>query len=443
MKANKLFSTKQFGFLGGRSTTLQLLIVLDTWTEIMDNGGVIDSIYCDFLKAFDTVPHRRLIKEIKRYGISGKLLLWIENFLSGRQQRVRIQGQFSEWQFVSNGIPQGSVLGPLLFVLYINELPSLAKDSNIYLFADDMNIFKGIYNNDDMHKLQDDMDRTFECTQTSLLRFHPDKCKHMRIGKNNKTSHTVYTIGDDKQPLPLSEEEKDIGVIIDSDLSFESHISSKINKANSVLGLIARNMEYKDEYTLLTLYKSIVRPHLEYANQIWSPYLKKHIKSIENIQRRATKLIPNLKDLPYEERLSRLNLPTLAYRRMRGDAIETFKIIKGIYDTDVTDGLIRLNRTDLTRGHPYKIYKKRARLSIRQNSFFHRIVNTWNNLPTSVVEATSVISFEKRLDKYWKYHPLKYNYESSTTTTATTTTTVHDCVIEESTEELAPEATSA
>ena len=316
MKLNNLFSKKQFGFLGGRSTVLQLLMVLDKWTEILDQGGVIDVIYCDFMKAFDKVPHNRLLEKIACYGICGKVHRWLQGFLLNRHQRVMVQGSFSKWHNVLSGIPQGSVLGPLMFVMYINDLPTKAVNSELFLFADDTKIFKGIFNQEDCTLLQQDLDRIQKWTNNSLLQFHPDKCKHMRIGHRDIPS-CHFSLGNPSTTLAVTNQEKDIGVLIDSKLSFEHHIAAKIIKANSILGLINRTFEYKDGRTLILLYKSLVRPHLEYANQIWAPHLVKHITQLENVQRRATKIIPGLSEFTYQQRLAKLQLPTLAFRRLR------------------------------------------------------------------------------------------------------------------------------
>ena len=151
MKMNKLFSPKQFGFIGGHSTTLQLLKVLDEWTQILDEGGSLDVVYMDYMKAFDTVPHRRLLTKLTSYGITGKVHRWIEAFLSGRQQRVSVNGCFSSWAAVLSSIPQGSVLGPVLFVLFINDLPDIVA-SHAYLFADDTKVFRRVENEDDRKK---------------------------------------------------------------------------------------------------------------------------------------------------------------------------------------------------------------------------------------------------------------------------------------------------
>ena len=312
-----------------------------------------------------------------------------------------------------SGIPQGSVLGPLLFVLFINDLPEAISESDMFLFADDLKLFKGIFKMEDCHKLQQDLEQVHEWTDKSLLRFHPDKCVKMRIGKSEIYKQD-YTLGS-SPPIKLrdSDKEKDIGVVIDSNLSFESHMHEKINAANSVMGIIRRTFDFLDESTFLTLYKSLVRPHLEYANQVWAPNLQKHVTALENVQRRATKLVPGLRDLSYEERLRKVKLPSLAYRRLRGDMIELFKIISGKYDTTVCADMFQFVE-GFTRGHKYKIFKVRSHNSLRQNSFTLRTINTWNALPSSVIDSQTVMQFEKKLDYCWADHPLLYDYMART-----------------------------
>lgn len=417
MKHFGLFSNKQFGFLGGRSTVLQLLIVLDKWTEIIDKGGSVDILYFDFMKAFDKVSHSQMLSTITRYGISGSLHKWITNFLLTRRQRVCVNGSLSDWHTVDSGIPQGTVLGPLLFILFINDLPTSVNTSEVYLFADDLKIFNGIYSEEDIALLQRDVSAVSNWVDRTSLKFHPDKCKHLRIGLR-AAPEADYVLGNTGIHPTKVDTEKDIGVTFDTKLTFEKHISEKINKANSILGLITHTFEYKDESTIITLYKALVRPHLEFANQVWAPYLKKHVNSIENVQRRMTRLLPGMKDLSYPERLRKVKLPTLGYRRLRGDMIELYKIVKGIYDPDITEGLLSFAESS-TRGHQYKLIKFRPRLDLRKNSFFFRVVDHWNNLPQSVVEAPSLISFESRLDRFWSNKEILYDYTAATSAHAT------------------------
>lgn len=405
MRKNSLFSNKQFGFISGRSTSLQLLHVLERWTQILDAGGSLDCIYLDFMKAFDKVPHRRLIYKLQHYGISNSIIQWIESFLSDRKQRVRVMNSFSEYTPVTSGIPQGSVLGPILFVVYINDLPD-KLNSECYMFADDTKVYREINSPSDNNLLQEDMNSLEEWSDDWLLRFHPDKCKVLSLGK--KSTPADYSLCNTK--LQATTKEKDIGVVIDNKLTFEDHINEKINKANSIMGLIRRSFTYMDNNIFLHLYKSLVRPHLEYANSVWSPYKKKHTTAIENVQRRATKLLPGMSDLSYEDRLRKLKLPSLKYRRIRGDMIETYKLTSGIYDTALPS-LLTFNTSSTTRGHSKKLYLHRSSKDIRKYFFTNRVVNMWNSLSEHVVSAKNTKIFESRLDRLWGNQGLLFNYE--------------------------------
>ena len=366
MKNNNLFSNKQFGFLDGRSTVLQLLTVLDKWTKIIDEGGKIDCVYFDFKKAFDKVPHQRLIYKAEQYGIKGEIINWIKSFLNSRTQQVVINGESSECKDVTSGIPQGSVLGPLLFVIFINDLPDQVK-SDMYLFADDTKVFRRISTKEDKEILQEDINEMLKWADKWQLEFHPDKCVKMSIN-NKECENRTYKMND--ITLKNVKQEKDIGVIVDDQLKFEDHMYEKIKKANNMMGLIRRSFMHLDKEMFLNLYKALVRPHLEYANVIWHPTKMKDITAIENVQRRATKYLPSLKDLSYEERLQKLKLPTLRYRRLRGDLIETYKLMTGKYDYELVDFMPKQHDSSSslpTRGHHLKLYRQRAEKNLRNN----------------------------------------------------------------------------
>ena len=276
----------------------------DISTNFINNivdGGVVDTIYLDFAKAFDTIPHRRLLGKLDSYGIRGSILNWIIVFLIERRQVVKVNHTESGPTSVLSGIPQGSVLGPVLFVLYINDLPETVK-SDILLFADDTKIMRTITTREDACTLQNDIDSLQHWSHKWLLNFNADKCHVLTIGKFENIRHTHrYKIHE--RELDHVFEEKDLGVHFDAELKFEEHMAIKIKKANSIVGLIRRSFSYLDCKLFKKLYTTFVRPHLEYAQAVWSPHFIKHINMIENVQKRATKLVDGLHALDYQERL--------------------------------------------------------------------------------------------------------------------------------------------
>ena len=279
---------------------LQLLKVIDIWTEILDQGGSLDAIYCDFMKAFDKVPHKRLIHKVKNYGIDGNILGWITDFLNNRKQEVHINHTKSLPAAVTSGIPQGSVLGPILFIIYINDLPEVVdRDTFIFLFADDTKIWRQVENASDFEQLQKDLSNMVTWSNTWLLKFHPQKCISMRVG--NQTDPPKFQYNMEGHPLNYSICEKDLGVHMDNKLNFDQHISNAINKANRVMGVAKATFDYMDNEIFQQIFKGLVRPHVEYASSVWSPHLVKQKDAIEAVQRRATKWIPGFYDLPYNE----------------------------------------------------------------------------------------------------------------------------------------------
>ena len=407
MLGNNLLSSKQYGFINGRSTSTQLLKYLDECIESIVNGQVVDTIYLDFAKAFDTVPHCRLLGKLASYGIKGKILNWIKSFLSGRTQIVKVNGENSTPVSVKSGIPQGSVLGPILFVIYINDLPEVIS-SQIYLYADDTKLLREITSIEDSLKLQSDLTLLKDWSENWLLRFNPDKCKVLTLGKFQNIRHTHrYSLCG--KELEHVFEEKDLGVTVDSDLKFEEHISTVVKKANSIVGLIRRSFSFLDCELFKKLFVTFVRPHLEYAQAVWSPHLLKHIRMIENVQVRATKLVDGIKGLNYEERLKKLDLPTLTYRRARGDMIELYKHFH-TYDK-VTLSSSFQHQTRMSRKHNFQIVWRTPRDGIRgiqSNSFYYRTMEKWNGLPDKVVNAENINLFKNLLDETWSNNPIKY-----------------------------------
>ena len=381
---NNLLSPRQHGFINGRSTVTQLLSYLDNCSKKVANGEVVDVVYLDFQKAFDTVPYARLIKKLSSYGIDGEMLAWITEYLSDRIQIVRVNGESSKTAAVLSGIPQGTVLGPILFVIYINDiLDNISSDG--LLFADDAKIFRAIACKEDSLKLQDDIARLEEWSDKWLLKFHPDKCHLLTLGKIENIMYCHrYQVGGTE--IDHTFEEKDLGVVIDSELTFADHIVQKVKKANSIVGIIRRSFASLPKHTFVKLFTAFVRPHLEYGQPIWSPHLRKYIKLIEDVQIRATKLVDGFGKMEYYERLKKLKLPTLAYRRLRGDMIETYKHFHKYDSSILPPSFCPRNRP--SRAHKFQIIPVGpldGERGVHKNSFYCRVIDKWNSLLSDVV----------------------------------------------------------
>ena len=397
MSENDLFSKHQHGFVPLLNCVTNLLVCMEKWSEILENNDTVDVIYTDFAKAFDSVPHQRLLVKLKGVGISENVLNWIKAFLSNRFQCVRVEDQCSSWKPVKSGIPQGSVLGPILFVIFINDMPEAVK-SMCLLFADDAKLFRNVNLREDTNTeiLQHDVDSLTTWSGKWQLPFNIGKCKVLHLGRTNPCNR--YKMAG--RYLEQVEEETDLGVLVDNELKFHKQTAVATKEANSRLGLIKKSFVVLDNITLPLLYTSLVRSHLEYGNIIWGPFYSEDRKSIERIQKRATKLIPELRDLPYGQRLRHLDLPSMQHRRRRGDMIMTYKIMTGKVKMNPSD-IFSLSSNEY-RCHQYKLTKKKATKSTSLNAFSNRVVTDWNSLPRDVVSAKTTNSFKNKLDDHWK-----------------------------------------
>ena len=400
LTVNGLLSEEQYGFCGGRSCTTQLLNTLNDWLYYLDNHIPVDAVYLDFRKAFDTVPHERLLKKLYGYGIRGHILQWIRDFLTNRYQYVSINDNNSCLSEVSSGVPQGSVLGPTLFIYFINDLPDVVS-TFLKIFADDTKAYQPINSITDKNKLQDTINKLYEWSEKWLLKFNGSKCKVLHLGKNNPQYEYTIQDGDTIKTLEVTNSEKDLGVYMDPLLNFDIHIANVIKKARRLTGLIVRSITYKSKEIMVPLFKTLVRPHLEYAQAVWSPYKRKYINQIESVQRHFTKYIIGMYDLSYEDRMKSLQLPSLEFRRLRGDLIETYKICHNLYDPITTNTLLKFNVSN-TRSHNFKLLKPRVNSTQFLKFYTNRVINVWNNLPQATVNAESVNVFKNCVDKYFK-----------------------------------------
>jgi hypothetical protein len=243
-------------------------------------------------------------------------------------------------------------------------------------------------------RLQEDLQLLFKWSEEWLMLFNADKCGVMHIGHNNRGEE--FRIG--TAVLKVTKEEKDLGVIVSDDLKVSKQCNKAASSANRMLGMVKRNFICRDREVIIPLYKSIIRPHLDYCVQAWRPHLRKDILRLEKIQRRTTKMVAGFELLPYEERLRRLNLTKFETRMRRADLIEVFKIFRGL-DRLEKERFFTLSATS-TRGHSYKIFKKRVRLDVGKFSFKNRVCDDWNGLSEEIVSAGTLNTFKSKLDHH-------------------------------------------
>ena len=251
----KLIVKQQHGFVKNKSCLMNLLETLDFISTALENGKPFDVIFLDFARAFDTVPYKRLLLKLTAYGISGLTIQWIEAFLKERKQRVVIGENVSSWAEITSGVPQGSVIGPLLFVLFTNNLPETLKNLT-KLYADDTKILNEMLSSASTLSLQSDLDLAFKWTQDWLVKFNISKCMVMHFGRNNKKSPLYIN----EKKLNITESESDLGVIFSSNLKWKNHVIKCVGKANQMLGQIRKCFICLDIRLLRILYVSFVRP---------------------------------------------------------------------------------------------------------------------------------------------------------------------------------------
>jgi len=339
------------------------------------------------------VSHDLLLKKLSDLSLPSFLYSILYSYLSNRKQRVRIGSSYSPWTTVTSGVPQGSVLGPLLFLIFINDLPDVVS-SFCLLFADDLKIYRCINNRTDAASLQTDINRILNWATQNGLKINEQKCQVLHLGSSNKK----FSYNLDNSPIPPTHQSRDLGVIIDSNLKFHSQALAASAKARKVGNYLLKYLNFVNCSTLKILINSFIRPHLEYCIQAWRPFYHKSFAVLERTFRYFTKRCPETVGLPYPERLKLLGLRTLDARFNRGDLLQTFKIIRG-FDKIPSNQFFSHATYKKTRGHAYKLHPHSFNTNLRKGCFSQRVVLPWNQLPPSVVEAPSVVAWKAAYDK--------------------------------------------
>ena len=378
-------SLLQHGFLRGRSTVTQLLSVFHEVNLNLDSSGQTDIIFLDFSKAFDSVPHNLLLHKLKSFGFHGKLLHWISSYLTNRSQRVVIEGESSAFLPVVSGVPQGSILGPLLFLLYINDISeNLSLGSKIALFADDAKIFRHIFDFTDCLALQADLHTLENWSKTWQMNFNAKKCKVISIARNIRHDMSYCLNG---TILGKVNHFKDLGIIITSDMTWDHHIRSKVSKANQLLGMIKRSIGPNvPTHPKQLLYSTLIKTTILYASVIWAA--NRHYQNfIESVQRRATKYILNDYSSDYRSRLLKLKMVPLGYIKEIADACFLYKCLHGYCNININDFVnFYDNSASRTRAANQHLLLIPRNIKTQNFASFYtnRITYQWNSIPNSV-----------------------------------------------------------
>jgi endonuclease/exonuclease/phosphatase family metal-dependent hydrolase len=406
---HNIISQYQHGFRKNHSCDSQILSIIHDWASRLDRGEEVAAVALDFSKAFDTVPHRRLLAKLEHIGISGDLLAWMSAFLRGRDQRVVLNGACSPWLPVRSGVPQGSVLGPLLFLIYINDLGDQCE-SPLRLFADDALLYHKHTTKEDELQIQNDIKQLEKWSQKWLLNFNVAKCAHLEVRSSKESTCDAFSLQLQDKEITKADSIKYLGLTIGSNLSWSTHIHNICTTANQKLGILKRNFYRAPTRTKELLYKSIVRPTLEYCAPVWDPSSLASnpnltlTKRLEAEQNRSIRFITGTIGMQTSitHQRNRLDLPTLQDRR---------RILRLNYFYRYVNGTLQVpggpspdhqpayrTRHNTTNGHHFPIISTNKILL--QRTYFHSTIPEWNALPPNVVEAPTTKCFTARLKRH-------------------------------------------
>lgn len=398
-------SPVQHGFVFGRSTQTNLLEFIHFVVESMANGGQVDTIFTDFSKAFDQVSHNLLLQDLENFGVKGVLLNWFRSYLIGRSQFILIGSTKSTRVCPSSGIPQGSILGPLLFLIFINNLPSIFKKSKSSLYADDHKLSKKINDISDCVALQEDLDMLSKWCKDRLLNINEEKCYDLTTTyKLNKINYTYNINGKNTTKVSVK---KDLGVDIDEKVKFDSHFRTVTRKCYQTIGFIFRSTKhFKNVKSILKLYYAYVRSRLDYCCSVWNPYYIKYIDAIERVQKKFTRMLYykfNWIKVDYKNRLRELKMHSLETRRLQLDEILLHGIVNGRINTTLSSH-IQFNQPSRFTRFPPTFYLPTVKSNYASNAPLYRILNNHNTIfPNVNICNTNQLGFKNFIRNFFEF----------------------------------------
>ena len=404
MELNELFNESQHGFRRQRSCLSQLLAHYHGILEALERGLDMDVVYLDFAKAFDKVDHGVLLAKLSALGIHGQLYTWIRSFLTGRRQYVAVEGAMSATSDVSSGVPQGSVLGPVLFLVHIADISGVLRHSVASSFADDTRVCKTIKSTLDCELLQEDLEAVYRWAVANNMKFNGEKFELLRYTASGEVVECEYR---DPQGAPIQRksELRDLGVVMGDTAGFNTQRSEVATRGRQRMGWILRTFATREAFPMLTLYKALVLPLLEYCCQLWCPTAIGQIRQLEAVQRTFTSRVAGLAGYNYWERLQQLGLYSLERRRERYMIIYVWKIVCGLApNVDGRDGIS--THTSERRGRFCVVPPVNGRAlqrvqTLRENSLLVRGPRLFNCLPASLrAHQGTLSSFKAQLDGF-------------------------------------------
>ena len=403
---NNLISNNQYGFIPKRSTLSQHINFLDELTKNLDNKLRSDVLYLDFSKAFDRVSHSKLLLLLAHYKIHPQLINWIRDHLSNRLQRTVVENKFSNYCSITSGVPQGSVLSPTYFIIYVNELLQSLTIHHPFIksfgFADDIKLL-----GTDQDELQRALNLVDRWTQDWDLKIQTKKSDVITFDWKSSSNKDLPNYNINQNDFNRTKIVKDLGIYISNNLKWKSYITKITNKTKFLSYLILKTFKTPQPDLYISLYKTYIRPIMEFNTSAWSPTSTTDIKVVETVQKSFTRKVLrklNIQYSSYQDRLKQLKLRSLEYRRLQFDLILVYKILNNLIESHNNPPafiLSNLNTTYNLRRHSLYIEKpQKARTQTRQNFFLYRIINVWNNLPDSLVTSPNLQTFKQKLKQF-------------------------------------------